>query len=40
MTTLDNCNVQSHEQEESKLNSNINANSGAYIQKIHSIRIT
>ena len=36
-----------HDQEESKLNSNINANSGAYkltqdqiIKKVHSIRIT
>ena len=31
ITTRDNCNVQSHDQEESKLNSNINGNSGAYI---------
>ena len=30
MTTRDNGNVQSHDQEDSKLNSNINADSGAY----------
>ena len=29
ITTRDNATVQSHDQEESKLNSNINANSGA-----------
>ena len=29
-TTHDNGNVQSHDQEESKLNSNINVNSGAH----------
>ena len=28
--TRDNSNVQSHDQEESKLNTNINANSGAH----------
>ena len=30
VTTRDNDNAQSHDQEESKLNSNINANSGAH----------
>ena len=30
ITTCDNGNVQSHDQEESKLNSTINANSGAH----------
>ena len=30
ITTRDNGNVQSHEQQESKLNSTINANSGAH----------
>ena len=45
--TRDNGNVQSHDQEESKLNSTINGNSGTHtltydqiIKKIHSIRIT
>ena len=47
ITTHNNGNVQSHDQEESKLNSTINANSGTdtltydqIIKKIHSIRIT
>ena len=51
ITTRDNGNVQSHDQEESKLNSTINANSGAHtlthdkmikkiIKKCPSIRIT
>ena len=47
ITTRDNGNVQSHDKQESKLNSTINANSGAYtlthdqiIKKAHSIRIT
>ena len=47
ITARDNSNVQSHDQEESKLNSTINVNSGAHtlthdqiIKKVHSIRIT
>ena len=47
ITTLDNGNVQSHDKEESKLNSTISANSGAHtlthdqtVKKVHSIRIT
>ena len=47
ITTHDNGNVQSHDQEESKFNSIINAKSGAHtlthdqlIKKVHSIRIT
>ena len=46
ITTRDNGNAQSHDQEESKLNSTISTNSGAHtltydkIKKIHSIRIT
>ena len=47
ITTRDNGNVQSHDQEESKLNSTIKANSGAHtltheqiMKKVHSIRIT
>ena len=46
ITTRDNGNVPSHGKEESKLNSTINANSGAHtlthdqiIKKVHSIRI-
>ena len=45
ITTRDNGNVQSHDKEESKLNSTINANSGAHtlthdqiIKKVHSVR--
>ena len=45
--TRDNGNVQSHDQEESKLNSTINANGGAHTfthdkitKEVHSIRIT
>ena len=47
ITTRNNGNVQSHDQEESKLNNTINANSTAHtlshdqiIKKVHSIRIT
>ena len=47
ITTHDNSNVQSHDKEESKLNSTINANSGAHIlthdqitRKVHLTRIT
>ena len=47
ITTCDNGNVPSHDQKESKLNSTINANSGAYtlthdklIKKVRAIRIT
>ena len=47
ITTRDNGNLQSHDQEESKLNSTIIANSGAdtltydqIIKKVHTIRIT
>ena len=47
-TTRDNDNVQSHDQEERKLNSSINVNSGAHTlthdkimkKMVHSIRIT
>ena len=46
ITTRDNGNAQSHDQEEGKLNSSITANSGAHtlthdriIKKVHSIRI-
>ena len=47
ITTHDNGNFQFHDQEESKFNSTINANSDAHtrthdyiIKKVHSIRIT
>ena len=47
ITTRNNGNVQSHDREECKLNSTINANSGAHIlthdqiiKNVHSIRIT
>ena len=47
ITTRDNGNVQSHDKEESKLNSTITTNSGAHtlthdqiVKKIHTIRIT
>ena len=47
ITTLDNHDVQSHDEEESKLNSTINANSGTHtlthdqiIKRVYSIRIT
>ena len=47
ITTRDNGNAQSHDKEESKWNSTINANSGAHtlthdqiIKKSHSIRTT
>ena len=47
ITTSNNGNVQSHDKEESTLNSTISANSGArtrthdqIIKKVHSIRIT
>ena len=47
ITTCDNGNAQSHDKEESKFNTTINANSGAHtlthdqiIKKVHSIRIT
>ena len=47
ITTRNNGNAQSHDKEESKSNSTINANNGAHtfthdqiIKKVHSIRIT